>query len=55
MMSGSWRKSERNAAAKVTPTFSFTGTCGTPASSYSTGSSTVRIFSRPVRIISTAA
>ena len=38
--------------ANVTPTFSFTGTCGTPDSSYSTGSSTVRIFSRPVRIIS---
>src|SRR5256885_1584475 len=37
------------------PTFSFTGTCGTPASWYSTGSSTVRIFSRPVRIISSAA
>ena len=52
--SGSWRNSARNAVANVTPIFSFTGTCGTP-SWYSIGSSTVRIFSRPVRISSTAA
>ena len=31
MMSGSWRSSARSAPANVMPTFSFTGTCGTPA------------------------
>lgn len=44
-----------SAEAKVSPTLALTETCGTPGSSYSTGSSTVRIFSRPVWIRSTAA
>ena len=44
MMSGSWRRNERRAVAKVRPAFLLICTCETPASWYSTGSSTVMMF-----------
>ena len=40
-LSGSCRRIERSAAANVSPAFSCTCTCESPASRYSTGSSTV--------------
>jgi hypothetical protein len=44
--SGSSRRIERSAAAKVTPACRCTGTCVMPLSWYSIGASTVTIFSR---------
>ena len=44
MMSGSWRRMERSAAANVRPILGLTGICVTPSIWYSTGSSTVTIF-----------
>ena len=44
MTSGSCRSSDRSALANVKPAFSFTWNWLTPASSYSTGSSTVQMF-----------
>ena len=44
MMSGSWRTKARIAAAKVRPTAVFTCVCTMPGSSYSIGSSMVRIL-----------
>src|SRR5216117_2953320 len=44
MMSGSCRRMERSAAANVSPILGFTGICVTPATWYSTGSSTVTIL-----------
>jgi hypothetical protein len=41
---GSWRRIDRNAAAKVSPVFSCTCTCTIPVMRYSTGSSTVTMF-----------
>ena len=43
-MSGSWRRIERSAEAKVIPAFSFTSVCASPAILYSTGFSTVEIL-----------
>ena len=43
-MSGSERRMDRRAAANVMPAFTFTCTWLTPASRYSTGSSTVMMF-----------
>jgi len=45
MMSGSWRRIERSALAKVRPICGWTWIWLMPSSWYSTGSSTVRIFS----------
>ncbi|MNQ60915.1 hypothetical protein D3C85_752150 [compost metagenome] len=50
MVSGSWRRMERNPRANVSPLASLTGICSTPSSWYSAGSSIVTIFSSPVRI-----
>src|SRR2546427_1453126 len=44
MMSGSCRRMDRSAAANVSPILGFTGICVTPATWYSTGSSTVTIL-----------
>ena len=42
--SGSWRRMARSARAKVISIFGFTGVWPMPSSSYSTGSSTVRML-----------
>jgi hypothetical protein len=47
-MSGSCRSTERSALAKVSPWASLTWIWEMPAMSYSTGSSTVTMFTRPV-------
>ena len=47
-MSGSWRSTERSAVAKVSPWASLTWIWEMPARSYSTGSSTVTMFTLPV-------
>ena len=44
MISGSCLKKDLKAAAKLNPISSFICTCPTPSSSYSTGSSAVKIF-----------
>jgi hypothetical protein len=44
MTSGSWRRIDRSALAKVSPAFSFTCTCTIPWSLYSIGSSTVTML-----------
>ena len=41
MMSGSWRRNERNDLLKVSPKASLIATCMMPSMSYSTGSSAV--------------
>src|SRR5713226_4566472 len=50
ILSGSCRRMERSPRAKVSPFFSLTGICSTPASWYSTGSSIVTILSWPLLI-----
>ncbi|MNT26758.1 hypothetical protein D3C72_1623520 [compost metagenome] len=55
ILSGSWRRMERKPLAKVSPFFSLTGICRMPGSWYSTGSSMVMIFSRPLWISVSAA
>ena len=55
MTSGSWRTMERRPVAKVSPIFGFTWIWLTPSSWYSTGSSTVMIFTSGVLISSSAA
>ncbi len=44
MTSGSWRRNERRALLKVSPTASLMATCMIPSMSYSTGSSAVSSF-----------
>ena len=44
IISGSWRKKDLNAVAKVNPISSLVWTCPTPSNSNSTGSSAVKIF-----------
>ena len=44
IISGSWRRNDLKADAKLNPISSLIWTCPTPSSSYSTGSSAVKIF-----------
>ena len=53
--SGSWRTMWRRPLANVRPIFAFTGIWFTPLSWYSTGSSTVMIFTPGELILSSAA
>ena len=55
ILSGSWRRIERRPFANDSPFFSLTGICRMPGSWYSTGSSIVMIFSRPLWISVSAA